>query len=81
MRSELSSIAIKYTLIDTVVSDCVPFPIFKHTTGMTHFLDSSNEVFWHYLCCVSPVRYHVSENITLRVVPVCCSLALCTPGN
>jgi len=36
----LSSIAIKYTLIDIVVFDCIPFPIFTHThtTGMTHFL-------------------------------------------
>jgi len=42
----LSSIAIKYILIDIVVFDYIPFPIFKHTTGMTHFLDySRNELF------------------------------------
>jgi len=36
----LSGIAIKYTLIDIVVFDYIPFPIFTHTTGMTHFLES-----------------------------------------
>jgi len=36
---QLSSIAIKYTLIDIVVFDYIPFPIFTHTTGMTHFLE------------------------------------------
>ena len=35
----MSSIATKYTLIDIVVFDNIPFPIFTHTTGMTHFLD------------------------------------------
>jgi len=35
------SIAIKYTSINTVVLDYIPFPIFTHTTGMTHFPDSS----------------------------------------
>ena len=30
---------IKYTLIDIFVFDYIPFPIFTHTTGMTHFLD------------------------------------------
>jgi len=35
----LSSIAIKYTLIDIVGFDYIPFTIFTHTTGMTHFLD------------------------------------------
>jgi len=34
----LSSIAIKYTLIDIAVFDYIPFPIFTHTMGMTHFL-------------------------------------------
>jgi len=33
------NIATKYTLIDTVVFDYIPFPIFIHTMGMTHFLD------------------------------------------
>jgi len=31
----LSVIAIKYTLIDIVVFDYMPFPSFTHTTGMT----------------------------------------------
>jgi len=35
----LSSIAIKYILVGRVVFDYIPFPIFTHTTGMTHFLD------------------------------------------
>ena len=30
---------IKYTSCDTVVFDCIPFPSFTHTTGMTRFLD------------------------------------------
>jgi len=30
----LSSIAIKYTLIDIVVFDYIPFPICIHTTGL-----------------------------------------------
>ena len=34
---QLSSIATKYTLIYTVVFDYIPFPIFTHTNGMTHF--------------------------------------------
>ena len=33
-----SSLAVKYML--TVVFDYIPFPVFTHTTGMTHFLDS-----------------------------------------
>jgi len=33
----LSSIAIKYIFIDIVVFDYILFPIFTHTTGMTHF--------------------------------------------
>jgi len=36
----LSSIAIKYTLIDIVAFDYTPFPIITHTTGMTHFLEA-----------------------------------------
>ena len=36
----MSGIAIKYTVIDIVVFDYIPFPIFTHTTGMTHFLDT-----------------------------------------
>jgi len=36
---QLSSIAIEYTLIDIVVFDYIPFPIFTHTTGLTHFLE------------------------------------------
>jgi len=42
----LSSIAIKYTLIliDIVVFDYIPFPIFTHTTGITHFLGLNLEL-------------------------------------
>ena len=38
---QLSSIDIKYTLTDIVVFDCILFPIFTHTTGITHFLESN----------------------------------------
>jgi len=27
-------------LTDIVVFDCIPFPVFTHTTGMTHFQDT-----------------------------------------
>jgi len=40
----MSSIAIKYTLSNIVVFDCIPFTIFTHTTGMT-LLDSRVYVF------------------------------------
>ena len=33
-------IVIKYTSCDTIVFDCIQFPSFTHTTGMTHFLDA-----------------------------------------
>ena len=36
---QLSGIAIKYTLTGTFLFDYIPFPIFTHTKGMTHFLD------------------------------------------
>ena len=36
----MSGIAIKYTSIDTVVFDYIPFPISTHTTGITNFLET-----------------------------------------
>jgi len=33
----ICGVAIKYILIDIVVFDYIPFPIFTHATGMTYF--------------------------------------------
>jgi len=54
----LSSIAIKYTLSDIVVFDCIPFPIFTHTMGMTHVPDCYGLNYCNWtMCCLHGLRY------------------------
>ena len=63
----MSSIAIKYTLIDIVVFDHIPFPIFTHTTGITHFLECSALAYdlqSPHVFQFNSHKYYVSRNST-----------------
>jgi len=58
----LSSITIKYTLIDIVVSDYIPFPIFTHThTHTQRGWNTSN----------TPQAFHAFEKKKLDTVGLC----------
>ena len=55
--------AIEHALSDIVVFDCIPFPIFTHTTGMTHLLDTLT--FYLQKCTLTEIWL---ENVNTHVV-------------
>ena len=56
LKVYLMAIAVKYTLSDTVVFDCIPFPIFTHITGITYVLD-------YYECAAMTLAKPITKRI------------------